>query len=170
MLRFIATILKFGEQGEKTGWSYILISRKLANSLKENNKKSFRVKGKLDDYIIRGIALMPMGNGDFIMPLNAALRKGIKKGKGAIVNVCIEVDDSPVLPSTELMECLKDEPEALNNFNKFSKSHQNYYIKWIDSAKTEATRVKRITLTVNAMCNNLSYAEMMRAERENRNL
>lgn len=163
MIRFVATILKFGKQGEKTGWSYIPVTSKLANVLKENNKLSFRIKGKLDEFTIKGIALMPMGNGDFIMPLNAAVRKGIKKGQGATVNVCIEVDKTPILPSSELMECLMDEPKALSNFNKLAKSHQNYYIKWIDAAKTETTRAKRIAGTVNALSKNLNYAEMMRA-------
>lgn len=168
MLRFSATILKFGEQGEKTGWTYILISQKLATILKENNKKSFRVKGKLDEYVINGIALLPIGNGDFIMPLNAVIRKGIKKGKGANLNICIEVDDSPILPSQELLECLKDEPNALTNFYKFPKSYQNYYTKWIDSAKTDATKAKRIAHVVNALNGNLNFVEMMHALKDNK--
>jgi hypothetical protein len=169
LIQFIATILKFGEQGEKTGWTYIPISHRLANSLKENNKKSFRVKGKLDNYTIKGIALLPMGNGDFIMPLNATTRKGIKKAKGAIVNVCIEVDHSPILPSAELMECLQDEPTALANFNKFPTSYQNYYTKWIDSAKTDFTKAKRIAQIVKALSMNLNFVEMMRSIKEDKN-
>ena len=169
MIEFNATILKFGEQGEKTGWTYIPISQKLANALKENNKKSFRVKGKLDDFTIRGIALLPMGNGDFIMPLNATIRKGIKKAKGAILEVCIEADNSPLLTSAELMECLQDEPTALANFYKFPKSYQNYYTKWIDSAKTDFTKAKRIANSVNAIRGNLTFSEMMHTIKNDKN-
>ena len=81
MLKFTAPILKFDKQGEKTGWTYIEIFAEQAAKLKPDNKKSFRVKGKLDNFSIKGIALLPMGEGDFIMPLNAALRKGIGKKK-----------------------------------------------------------------------------------------
>src|SRR5688500_7949439 len=89
MIRFTTTILQFGEMGEKTGWTYINIPSELSEKLKPGNKKSFRVKGKLDDYAIRGVALIPMGGGDFIMALNAEIRKGIKKRKGARLQVSL---------------------------------------------------------------------------------
>jgi hypothetical protein len=75
MISFTTTILKFGQQGEKTGWTYILIPAELAGQLKPGHKKSFRVKGRLDQYPIKGVALLPMGEGDFIMALNAAHAK-----------------------------------------------------------------------------------------------
>ncbi len=83
MIKFSTTILKFDKQGEKTGWTYIIIPAKIVQQLKPKNKKSFRVKGKLDDFEINKVALMPMGEGDFIMAINAAMRKGIGKRKGA---------------------------------------------------------------------------------------
>ena len=79
MIRFAAVIKKFNSQGEKTGWTYIKIPAAIAEELKPGNKKSFRVKGSLDEYLFEGIALLPMGNGGFIMALNAAIRKQIKK-------------------------------------------------------------------------------------------
>src|SRR5215831_3491584 len=92
MIQFTTTLLQFAEQGEKTGWTYIRISAKLAGQLKPGNKKSFRVKGKLDDYVIKGVALMPMGDGEFIMPVNGTMRKGIGKRKGATVKVQLQED------------------------------------------------------------------------------
>ncbi|MEI9933350.1 MAG: DUF1905 domain-containing protein [Ferruginibacter sp.] len=73
--------MKFGEQGEKTGWSYILVKKEIAEKLKPGNKKSFRVKGKLDEYSIKGIALVPMGEGNFIMAINATMRKAMVNKK-----------------------------------------------------------------------------------------
>lgn len=81
MVEFIATIKKFDKQGEKTGWTYIEIPADFALQLNPENKKSFRVKGFLDDYSISGISLLPFGNGDFIMALNASIRKGLAKEK-----------------------------------------------------------------------------------------
>ena len=82
MLQFNTILKQFNEQGEKTGWTYIEIPAKIAQQLKPGNKKSFRVKGRLDNYEIKGVALMPMGEGDFIMAVNATMRKGIGKRKG----------------------------------------------------------------------------------------
>src|SRR5882757_955001 len=90
--QFTTTILQFAEQGEKTGWSYIRIPVAIAQKLKPNNKKSFRVKGKVDEHPIQKKALLPMGEGDFIMPLDAGIRKAIRKMKGAKVKVVLEVD------------------------------------------------------------------------------
>jgi hypothetical protein len=82
MIKFSTTILRFDSQGEKTGWTYIEVSAALAQKLYPGNKKSFRVKGKLDQYEFEGAALIPMGEGNFILALNSTMRKGIKKQKG----------------------------------------------------------------------------------------
>ena len=170
MVTFSALILKFGEQGEKTGWTYILIPAEKAKKLNPGVKKIYRVKGRLDEFIIGKVALMPMGAGDFILPLNASMRKGIGKRKGAAVSVQLEVDHSTILPPAELMECLSDEPEALQYFNSLPQSHRNYFTKWIDSAKTDATKTKRIALVIKTMVRKMDFGAMLRAEREERKL
>jgi hypothetical protein len=163
MISFTTTILKFGQQGEKTGWTYILIPAELAQQLLPGNKKSFRVKGKLDRHSIKGVALLPIGEGDFIMPLNAEMRKEIKKQKGAVLQVQLQVDRQEIKPSAELMECLADEPEALTKFNSLPKSHQNYFSKWIETAKTEPTKAKRIAHTIHFLSKGKNFGEMLRA-------
>ncbi len=90
MIHFKAVIKKFNEQGEKTGWSYIEVPEEIASKIKPGYKKSFRVKGKLDEYRIEKTSLLPMGAGNFIIPVNAAIRKALGKRKGAIVNVSLE--------------------------------------------------------------------------------
>ncbi len=162
MVQFVTTILQFEEQAEKTGWTYIHIPVAVAQQLKPGNKKTFRVKGSLDNYLFKGIALMPMGGGDFIMALNATIRKEIKKRKGAMIRVQLEVDKSPVLPPAEFIDCLVDEPKALAFFNKLPKSHKNYFIKWIESAKTEPTKTKRIAQAVNALSKGCQFGPMIR--------
>lgn len=169
MVKFSTTILKFGQQGEKTGWTYIAIPAKIAKQLLPNNKKSFRVKGKLDDYAIEKIALIPMGEGDFIMALNATIRKAIRKQKGDTLKVQIEADTAPILPPSELIECMADEPDALKHFNALPQGHRNYFTKWIDSAKTDATKAKRIAMVIRTMVNKMDFGAMLRLEREERN-
>jgi hypothetical protein len=168
MVKFTATLLKFDEQGEKTGWTYINIPSKIAQQLKPGNKKSFRVKGKLDDYEISKVALIPMGDGHFIMAFNAAMRKGTGKRKGATIKLQLQADDAPILPPSELMECMADEPEALQYFNSLPQGHRNYFTKWIEAAKTEATKAKRIALVIKTMVRKMDFGAMLREERDER--
>jgi sugar phosphate isomerase/epimerase len=168
MIKFTTTIKKFEKQGEKTGWTYIEILADKARLLKPDNKKSFRVKGKLDDYVLKQAALLPMGNGSFILALNLTMRKAIKKVKGATVIVQMEVDEKLLVLNASFMECLADEPKAIKHFNTLAKSHQAYFSKWIDSAKTEETMTKRIGISVNALLKGWGYGEMIRAETQKR--
>ena len=168
MVTFTATLLKFDSQGEKTGWTYIEVPEKITEQLKPGHRRSFRVKGKLDNHPIKGVALLPMKGGGFIMPVNATMRKGMGKTKGAKVAVQLEVDTKVIPLSKDMMECLADEPKALVFFKKLAPSHQQYYSKWIEGAKTPATKAKRIAATVTAMERQMSYGEMLRAMREER--
>lgn len=166
MIRFTAKIEQFASMGEKTGWSYIRIPAALAQQLKPGNKKSFRVKGRLDDHQIKSVALLPMGEGDFIMALNGTVRKAIRKQKGATLKVELEVDQAVIKPPKELLDCLADEPRALDYFGSLPASHQNYFGNWIKSAKTADTRARRITRVVDAMLKHWDYGQMIRAQRD----
>ena len=163
MVQFTTTIHKFGEQGEKTGWTYIEIPADLAQKLKPGNKKSFRVKGKLDAYKISGIALIPMGGGAFIMAINADMRRKIHKRHGAILQVQLLEDKQEFQLNKDFIDCLDDDPTAKAFFYTLTGSHQRYFSKWIDAAKTEPTRVKRITMAVTALAKKWGYPEMIRS-------
>ncbi|HSZ25844.1 MAG TPA: YdeI/OmpD-associated family protein [Cytophagaceae bacterium] len=162
MVQFTAIIKQFGEKGEKTGWTYLEIPAVVAHTLIPNRKQSFRVKGKLDNFPYEGISLLPMGEGNFILALNASLRKGIKKRKGASVNVQMVVDLYEKPLSAELMECLSDEPKALEKFNSLPASHQKYFSAWIESARTDSTKTKRIAKAVIALSLGLGFQGMMK--------
>lgn len=163
MVKFSCTILKFDKQGEKTGWTYIEVPADLAQKLKPGNKREFKVKGKLDNYEIKRLSVMPMGGGAFIMPINAGIRKGIGKRYGAMLKVQLEADNSEFIFNKDFMDCLDDEPKAKDFFISLTGSHQRYFSKWIDSAKTEPTKIKRITMAVNALAKKWGYPEMLRA-------
>ena len=163
MVQLNVTIHRFEKQGEKTGWTYIEIPGDIAQKLKPGNKKSFRVKGKLDNFKIAGVSLLPMGGGSFIMPINAAMRKGTGKRHGAMLKVQLEEDKKPYQVNADFLECLEDEPRALEAFNSMPKSFQNYYSKWIESAKTELTKTKRIAHAVSTLAKGMNFSEMIRS-------
>jgi len=166
MVKFTATINRFEKQGEKTGWTYFEVPPDLAQQLKPGNKREFKVKGKLDAHPIKRVSLFPMGGGRFILVLNAALRKATGKKRGAMLKVELAVDSSEFVFNKDFMECLKDEPAAGSFFQSLTGSHQRYFSKWIDDAKTEPTRIKRITMAVNALAKKWGYPEMLRAQKK----
>lgn len=169
MVEFDTIILQFDEQGEKTGWSYIAIPADIAQQMKPGNKKSFRVKGMLDGLAVSGLALMPMGEGDFILALKAEIRKALRKNAGAMLHVKLEPhDDFKIEMPDDLKECMDFEPEAWHFFNSLPGSHRNYFIKWVNDAKTSETRAKRIVNMVNAMLRKWTYNVMLREMRKDR--
>jgi hypothetical protein len=148
--------------GEKTRWMYIEIPADIAQKINPGQKKSYRVKGKFDNYSIEKVALMPMGDGTFIIPFNAQMRKGTGKKEGAMLKVSLELDERSIPINAELLACLGDEPEALKFFKSLPKSHQGYFSKWIDTAKTDATKDKRIAESVNGLLQHKDFGAMLR--------
>jgi len=170
MITYVTKIKRFDKKGEKTGWTYIEISPAQAQKLKPGNRIGYRVKGKLDQHPIKMLALIPMGEGAFILPLNAKLRKAIGKAKDDSLKVTLEVDDSKFQMSADFMQCLRDDPRAMSHFKTLSGSHQRYFSKWIEDAKTIHTKTKRITMAVVALAQGQGFPEMLRAERANRHV
>lgn len=164
-ITFKGKILQFDKHGEKTGWSYVELSQSQAEKINPGVRKSFRVKGTLDNHAISKTSLLPMGNGKFILPMNASMRKGTGKKAGDMITVKISIDAEPLKLNSEFVRCLKDEPTAHAFFLTLAKSHQHYFSKWIDSAKTRETKVKRITRAVIALAQRQGYPEMIRANR-----
>lgn len=111
------------KKGVKTGWTYIDIPFEIANQLKPNNKKNFRVKGTLADIILPPIAILPMGEGCFIMPLNLVIRKLIKKQQWENVLVALEMEEKEYELNQDFIACLNDEPKAFKHFNALTKGH-----------------------------------------------
>ena len=165
MIRYKAVISKFEKKGEKSGWSYILIDQRHASKLNGDVRTSFRVKGKLDDFDIAQTAVLPMGDGSFILPFNAKMRKGTGKKAGDVLYVQIALDDRPPELSKDLIVSVCEDAVALEFFNSLPRSHQQYFSNWIDSARTVDTRTKRITMAVIALASRQGFGEMIRANK-----
>lgn len=168
MITFNTLLKKFAEKGDKTRWTYIEIPTDVTDELNPGRRTTFRVKGKLDTYFIQQIALLPLKREDgsgtgFMMPINATMRRGLGKDEaGTSIRVELEVDDSPIPISADLLECLQDDPAAQAHFDTLSKSHQNYFSNWIEEAKTPATKDDRITKSVRGLSMGMNFGEMIR--------
>jgi hypothetical protein len=162
MVSFTALIEKFGQKGEKTGWTYVLIPFDKAEELNKGVKKSYRVKGKIDATPVKQLALIPMGGGDFIIPLKADLRKKIKKQRGESVKLALELDVSEFKMNADFLDCLKEDKTSEKFFHSLAPSHQKYYSKWIEEAKTIETKSKRIAQAMEGFKMKMSYSQMLR--------
>ena len=169
MVIFEAEIERFDKMGEKTGWFYIPVDSDLSEQINPGCRKIYRVSGRIDAVEITGMALMPMGSGNFILALPASLRKQLRKGAGDRIQVSLAVDHQYQVPMPELLEdCLSEEPVLRERFFALSNAHQHYFMKWIDSAKTAETIARRVALTLKAMELGQSYSEMIRAARSDK--
>jgi hypothetical protein len=162
MIVYNTIIKKYAEKGEKTGWTFIEVPKEIAIQLQPNTKKSFRVKGKIDAVVLQPVSILPMREGDYILPLNITLRKQIKKAVNQMVIVQLTIETQEYQLNENFMLCLADEPKALQHFNTLTKSHRNYFSKWIEAAKTNDTQIKRIAKAVNALSKGWNYAQMIR--------
>ncbi len=160
-------IEKYEANGEKTGWSYVFIPEEIAKQLKVNERRSFRVKGFIDALSVNGLSLLPVKEEGFILALNQTLRKALKKEAGALVELRLEFDaDFKIEMPEDLELCLAQEDGLLSTFLAQPKSHRNYFINWLNTAKTEPTRTKRLILIVNAMAKQQDFGLMIRSNRE----
>ena len=170
MVTFKAMLQKFGNKGEKTGWTYIDIPEKIAQNIKPGFKKTFKVKGKIDEHCIKRLALTPMGDGNFILAVNASIRKVIKKIHGAFVEIKIEEDAEQLEADAELIECLKEETAAYIYFKNLPPSHQNWFSNWVKNARTQTSKTKRLAIIVTACVQKLHFAEMIKMYREEKKI
>jgi Bacteriocin-protection, YdeI or OmpD-Associated/Domain of unknown function (DUF1905) len=141
----------------KGGWTYAPITEITLN--KNSHSGWVKVKGFIDDHEFRNYNLMPVGNGQFLLPVKASIRKKIKKQEGDWVKVVLFPDNDPLPVPQELKECLRDEPKAEKVFNSFSDSEKKYYIEWIYSSKKEETKIRRLVKTIERLMQGLKFYE-----------
>lgn len=130
----------------KGGWTYALLPEVAPD--RSAHFGWVTVKGTIDDFPLKNYRLMPMGKGQLFLPVNATVRKTIKKAAGDLVHIVLYADKDPLEIPEELLTCLKDDPHAHKIFRSYSEGEQRAFIKWIYSAKTDETRVRRITSTL----------------------
>ncbi|MFK8286746.1 DUF1905 domain-containing protein [Capnocytophaga canimorsus] len=98
----------------KGGWTFVRISE-----IKPNKNAPFgwvRVFGTIDGHSIEKYNLQSMGNGNLFLPLNAQIRKKIKKQAGDNVHIVLYEDNVPSEIANELRMCLQDEKHLWETF------------------------------------------------------
>lgn len=166
MVRFTTRLLRFKNYGDKTGWTYVEVPADVAQKLKKGNKAMFKVKGTFDAYKFKAKTIFPVGDGNFILPYNSKDKKAVGKREGAMIRVSLELDKSVYKMNKDLMLCLDDAPEARSHFKTLTPSHQRYFSKWVDEAKTEKTKAERIVRIIHALNKKWGFPEMLKNKKE----
>jgi hypothetical protein len=130
----------------KGGWTYTVIEE-----VKMDKRSKFgwvQVSGFVDDFELKNYKLMPLGNGQLFLPVRTEIRKKIGKNQGDIVHVVLYLDDSTAVFPDEIIDCIKDEPEAYKTFLTFTAKEQHAYINWVLEATKDEIKVERIVLMI----------------------
>jgi hypothetical protein len=136
----------------KGGWTYAQIPEILPD--KHAHFGWVRVRGSIDGFEFENYHLMPMGNAKLFLPVKAEIRKAIKKQAGDYVHVILFPDNIPTKLPEELKICLQSELNGLETFLGYSNGEQKRMIDWIYSAKTDETKVRRISETLDKILKN----------------
>ena len=141
----------------KGGWTFTVIPE-----IQPDKHSPFgwvKVKGSIDGYEFNNYRLMPTVHGDnrLFFAVKAEIRKAIKKEAGDIVHIILYLDNDPLEVPEEMLLCLQDAPEASQFFNSLSEDEQRNYVEWIFSAKTERTKVDRMSRTLNRLVKGKKY-------------
>jgi hypothetical protein len=141
----------------KGGWSFVLLPFTF-----DKSKLPFGwivVKGTIDNYPIKQFKLWPTKYGELFLPIKAEIRKKIKKSEGDTISIEIYPDNSSYEIPEEFLFCLQDSPPALTYFNSISETSKKQYIDWIYAAKSNGTRIERMSKAIEKLALKKKYHE-----------
>jgi hypothetical protein len=138
-----ALLKKFPGKG---GWTYIEIPE-----IAPDTHSPFGwvlVSGTLDSVTLPVTRLQPMGNGFLFLSVNAALRKQLQKEAGDEVKLVLYLESETETSRIQLIECLKEAPDAYQNFLKLPEFTQNAYVHLVHGANGLEEKSKKIVALI----------------------
>ena len=136
-------------QSNDSGGMFVIIPFDVEN---EYRKKRVKIIAKIETAIYQG-SLVRMGLPDHMLLIRKDIRAEIGKTAGDIVNIEVEEDTTPRVVSVpkDLKKLLDQNPTEKAFFQKLSYTHQSEYVEWIDGAKKEETRLRRLNKSIEMM-------------------
>jgi hypothetical protein len=110
--------------------------------------KRFPVAATVNGYTWRG-SVARMG-GEFLLGLSRAVREAAGVRAGDQVQVILELDTAPreVDVPRALADALAGDPAARKAFEGMAFTHRKEYARWVDEAKKDETRDRRVQQAV----------------------
>jgi Bacteriocin-protection, YdeI or OmpD-Associated/Domain of unknown function (DUF1905) len=137
-LRLTATLVPRGSAAA------VVLTEKQVASLGEGAKR-FPVVATVNDYTWR--TTITRMRGEFLLGLNREVRKQARVEAGDTVDVKLELDAAPreVEVPQALAAALAQDAKAHASFQRLAYTHRKEYARWIDEAKREETRQRRVS-------------------------
>ncbi|GAA0738514.1 YdeI/OmpD-associated family protein [Clostridium oceanicum] len=113
-----------------------------------------KVKATFDGYKYRG-SIVRMGGKCYMIGITKKIRNDIGKTFGDSITVTIEKDEEErrVQVPDELQKIIIKDDDIKNFWESLSFSMKKKYVTWINSAKKEETRFKRLNITIEKLKN-----------------
>ena len=104
-----------------------------------------RVRAVIEGVPYRGI-LSRMGTERHLLVILKEIRETVGKTFGDEVKITVELDEEPLVIEVpdDLQKAFKAEKEAKTFFDQLAYTHRREYVMWINEAKREETRQRRI--------------------------
>jgi hypothetical protein len=108
-----------------------------------------KVKATIEGIPYRG-TLVRMGSECHMLLILKSIREQVGKTFGDDVTIIVESDTEPRVVGipADLKQAFEADPDAKTFFDKLSYTHQREYVSWIEEAKKDETRQRRIAKTV----------------------
>jgi hypothetical protein len=119
---------------------------------KNTQHKYIPVVATVDGTSVR-TTLMPAGGGRYRMQFNADLRKAANADAGDLVGVTLAFDPGSreVNVPKDLAASLRKHSKARKAFEKCPPGHRRQIVKWMDEAKSEIVRQRRIARVIDIL-------------------
>lgn len=122
-------------------------------------EKAFGSKKPRVQVLIEGVpyrgTLVRMGTECHLLLILKSIREQVGRTFGDEVKVSVELDveERVAIVPLELKRAFKSNKEAKAAFEKLSYTHKKEYVMWIEEAKREETRARRVSKTLEMLKN-----------------
>lgn len=149
------------------------------NEVVEKLAKEFKARVKPAKYIpvvaqVNGRAvrttLLPAGGGRYRMQFNAELRKASHADVADLVKVEISPDHQSreISVPSDLAAALRRHPTARKAFENAPPGYRGQILKWMDSAKSDSSRARRIEVVIDRMLERAMLGPGKRGAKKNK--
>jgi hypothetical protein len=139
-LTFYAELLQHGEMNA----AYIEFPFDVKELFGERGQ--VKVKALIEGKVMYRGSLAKMGYDSYVLGITQEVRKQLDKKFGEKINIVLEQDEEErtVPIPADVQEVISKNKKASEFFSRLSFTHRKEYIRWIESAKKDETRSKRI--------------------------
>ena len=136
-------------------WTYLDIPVEVSKEFAA--KGQVKVKGSINGHPYRTSA-RPHGDGRHYIVVNKSIRDAIGVSTGDVVRVVMDLDTAPrtVEIPLDFMRAMESDRKYSKLFQELSYSRQKEFVDWLESAKKEETRKRRIAQSLEMLLEGIS--------------